>query len=259
MNDRFWKYEYANWITGKLSDFLGLFSFSLFLGIVVPSLRKRISLIVGIAFVIWKTPLSNGIISQVNRLINYEIARTIDYSDFIALFVLLASNYILTNLDIEKLRTEIKLTINPVILNILIFFSIFVFSSTSIREPSYPIGNIMINESYQVNGTNQEVFEKIKTLGSSISLDSIQYLKNGAVVIRKYNQIDKLILENNNILDTIENINFYIYERQNESTITIINMRVNNSIELQDWKILKKRSKLYKKLLKRQFIEKLKN
>jgi hypothetical protein len=91
LNDIYWKYEYHNWLTGKISDLTGLFVLSVFLSAFFH--RHTISVYIGIAifFIWWKSPLSQPIIDILNRSLDLSFKRTIDYTDlFVIPFILAA-------------------------------------------------------------------------------------------------------------------------------------------------------------------------
>ena len=69
----YWKYEYNNWLTGKLSDFAGLFVLSVFLSAFF--YRHTLSVYIGIAifFIWWKSPLSQPLIDLLNRSLDLII------------------------------------------------------------------------------------------------------------------------------------------------------------------------------------------
>src|SRR6187549_1545810 len=85
LNDIYWKYEYHNWLTGKLSDLTGLFVLSVFLSAFF--YRHTLSVYIGITifFIWWKSPLSQPIIDLLNRSLDLSFNRTIDYSDLFAI------------------------------------------------------------------------------------------------------------------------------------------------------------------------------
>jgi hypothetical protein len=90
-NDFVFKAYAANWITGKLSDFAGLFVFAVFWTAIAPRHRLAIHLATAAAFALWKSPLSDPVISMWNADGMWPVQRVVDYSDWGALIVLPAS------------------------------------------------------------------------------------------------------------------------------------------------------------------------
>lgn len=86
-NDFLLKYEFHNWVTGKLSDFAGLFVFTFFWTTVFPRQKRTVYILTGMMFVYWKSPYSQPLIDVFSENI-FPIDRTIDMSDLIALMVL---------------------------------------------------------------------------------------------------------------------------------------------------------------------------
>jgi hypothetical protein len=87
-NDFVLKRAYPALLTGKLSDFAGLFVFSLFCTAVWPRRSREICVATAMAFAWWKSPLSQPAIDHWNSAFAYHIARVIDATDLIALAAL---------------------------------------------------------------------------------------------------------------------------------------------------------------------------
>src|SRR6185436_13067763 len=94
LNDLYWKYEYHNWITGKLSDITGLFVLSVFLFAFFPKYRTVSCFSITIFFIWWKTPMSQSLIDSLNNLFSISFAKTVDYSDYCALPVVFIPYFI---------------------------------------------------------------------------------------------------------------------------------------------------------------------
>lgn len=93
-NDLFLKYEYGNWLTGKLSDFSGILLLPLFLKFIFPR-TKWLPITATIAlFTFWKLPVSNFFIASINKILPFTWYRVVDYTDFIAFAMLPVAHYI---------------------------------------------------------------------------------------------------------------------------------------------------------------------
>lgn len=98
-NDLYLKAAYSNWITGKLSDFSGIFFVSVLLFSAFPrtvSVYRSAGLIV-LAFAVWKSPLSQPLIDVFQSLGIARIGRVVDYSDLVALTLMPAANLVASN------------------------------------------------------------------------------------------------------------------------------------------------------------------
>lgn len=87
-NDLYLKAEFPGWLSGKLSDFSGVF---LVTYLACGLFRKAKSfVVVGVVmlFVYWKSPASQWLIETINTLIAANIGRVVDYSDLFALAVI---------------------------------------------------------------------------------------------------------------------------------------------------------------------------
>lgn len=148
LNDFILKYSFPNWLTGKLSDFAGLFIFALFWIAFFPKHQLKIIGFTAFAFLWWKSPWSQSFIHTWNNHIYIPIERVVDYSDLIALPVLFFSlKY--SNSNYKTFR------ISPLVI---IVFSAFAFGATSVMKPKpfeFPNPQIIV-----LNCTIESILEK---------------------------------------------------------------------------------------------------
>src|SRR5215475_10156899 len=136
LNDFVLKPHFHNSGTGKLSDFAGLFIFPLFFSMWVPRLRTGIYISTALAFMFWKSPYSQSLIETMNAVSPFDIGRTVDLTDLIAMFVLPVSWLCApvttsSTLKMKTLRTAWAVVVSAVCL--------FAFAATSTVEPSQTI------------------------------------------------------------------------------------------------------------------------
>ena len=155
INDHILKYQYPGVITGKLSDFAGLFAFPLFFSALIPKQMKRIYFFSVGLFVFWSTGLSQSLIHQLNNL-GVMVGRTIDYSDLIALTILPLSFFYfksykkpVSNSDNFKWQTITVLIV-----------SLFAFCATTVPQSYLPM-NLNTNETFVIELSKQEFMKKI--------------------------------------------------------------------------------------------------
>ncbi len=118
LNDFFFKENFGNWLTGKLSDFAGLFVFSLFWTVFIPKHKVKLFCLTGFLFVYWKSPFSQNFIDMWNNLGIFQVSRVVDYADLLALTVLPIAFFI------EKRKESLKkIQINPILPLIIASFS----------------------------------------------------------------------------------------------------------------------------------------
>lgn len=140
VNDFYLKYQFHNYLTGKLSDFVGLFAFPYFVSLFFKSKIKTIYIITGILFVFWKSSFSQFAIDFVNT-IGIGINRVVDYSDVMALLILpLSYRYRIHNTNgIKKIYVLPKVFI--------IGICSFAFIATTLPHER---GDINLKSSYEV-------------------------------------------------------------------------------------------------------------
>lgn len=155
INDFILKQHFQNFITGKLSDFAGLFAFTLFFIAMFPGREKLITILVVVFFLFWKTSLSQPFIERWNDLNFYPIDRIVDYTDFFAL----PMTWLAYKFSLKERRTlgARYLTI-PVAI-----FALFSFCATSYSH------NYEINKSFELPMSKKDVIEKINQITSSCS------------------------------------------------------------------------------------------
>lgn len=153
VNDFILKYNFPCWLTGKLSDFAGLFVFAVFWISFFPKKRNTIVWATAIIFAWWKSPLSQPLIECWNEEMFYSIGRVVDYSDLMALIVLPLA-WIFCKKDIDNVT---KFRVSPAVMT---GVSFFVFCSTSaIEPPFYEFPNPQVF-AFQVEIDSAAIFEK---------------------------------------------------------------------------------------------------
>ncbi|MDN3672121.1 hypothetical protein QWY99_03435 [Flavobacterium branchiarum] len=122
-NDLIFKDVFHNYLTGKLSDFSGLFAFSFFWGTLFIERSRAIHLGVTLFFIFWKSSFSEVFIDF------FGLYRVVDFSDNVALVSILLSYKLL-----QKVSVPVRL--HPVILRFVFLLSCFSFIATT-QRPSY--------------------------------------------------------------------------------------------------------------------------
>ena len=85
LNDFVLKPAFHNAVTGKLSDFAGLFALTLFVVTLWPRWRWSAGCALAAAFTFWKTSHADSLIESLNVLLPFAVSRTVDLADLIAL------------------------------------------------------------------------------------------------------------------------------------------------------------------------------
>jgi hypothetical protein len=125
LNDFYLKSIFHNALTGKISDFCGLYVFATFWSALLPAQKLRIYFSTALLFIIWKSSYSEIFIAFFSRTF-YPINRTVDITDLVALAIL-PFGFFWIDAKRFKLRT------NPYLLAAI---SLFAFCATSIPEAS---------------------------------------------------------------------------------------------------------------------------
>lgn len=173
-NDHYLKYEYSNFLTGKLSDFAGLFLFAYFFSSLRINWSKVIYITTALLFLFWKSEFSQSLIDwfQMNGI---DIIRVVDYTDFVALFILPLSYYYFQ----KEIKTKVRI-------HKALNFSISILSLCAIwatNLPSVKVDiNLKVDKVYEMNLSKAELINSIEARIGYIDIfeknmkDSLFYL-----------------------------------------------------------------------------------
>lgn len=243
LNDRIWKVEFSNFITGKLSDVCGIIIFPLLLTYLFPKLKQNSIFLAAGLFVFWKSEYSQILIDLYNEISPIQTSRIIDYSDLFVLFLLPIPYFIIKN--IEKLERISFKVLNQ---RLVFVFSLFALIATS-PPPSFYYtmneGNLQCYKcNIKVNYDKDYVIDKLKQNG--IEFDSIQPIFFPGIDSTKVKYFKKeLIIEN----DTLRNIDLTIFSLKNDRTQIYFNgMDVSENLQ-NDKKLERKLRRYYKKII----------
>lgn len=171
VNDWYLKAAYPNALTGKISDFAGLFAFPYFFSALFPKQSANIHLLTVALFLCWKSPFILPFIQLVNNW-GIPINRTEDYSDYIALISVALSFYMLKHPAIWRLH--------PAVHKVLIVVACLAFSATSLPRGEYK-KYINIDKTYAFDCSKRELVSRfnrvqIKTVKSvTNSIGSVDF------------------------------------------------------------------------------------
>jgi hypothetical protein len=164
LNDFVLKQTFHNWLTGKLSDFAGLFIFPIFWTVLFPRQKFIIFVLTTFLFAFWKSDLSESFIKFWNDFTLLPLQRAVDYSDYLALSILpIAYKFDKQWFDLELIK------LNPVFP---IAISSFAFMATSYRTETNVAKTYHF---YFGKDTLKKRFDKLKDLnyGYGIPLSKV--------------------------------------------------------------------------------------
>jgi len=150
LNDFVFKQQFHNAFTGKLSDFAGLFVFSLFW---IAFFRRRktfICISIAVLFVFWKSAYSQFLIAGWNRLPLFGVERTVDYSDLCALLIV--------PLSYLYCKTSPRVYVPRRLIHAIAIVSLFAFTATSFSH------KVPFDNQYQFQSSRKGLIERIARL-----------------------------------------------------------------------------------------------
>lgn len=161
-NDFIFKPIFHNFITGKLSDFAGLFVFPIFWLALFPNRKKIIYFSTAFLFTFWKSAYSQVLIDTWNSLELLNISRVVDYTDLFALLILPISYYY------DQFAILIKTS--RLAYSALISISLFAFIATSYARPRH----FYENKDYYFDFSKKELLKKINYMEKECNKRSIE-------------------------------------------------------------------------------------
>jgi hypothetical protein len=138
-NDLYLKAHATSWLTGKLSDFAGLFVFAVFWTAVAPRHRRAIHVATAAGFLLWKSPWSEPLITLWNAYGPWDVQRVVDYTDWVALLTLPVSYYYTRRgpATVDATRTSAGWLLTRVAVSGVCLAAML---ATSYTQPLHPVG-----------------------------------------------------------------------------------------------------------------------
>jgi hypothetical protein len=199
INDHYLKSYYPSMITGKLSDFVGLFIFPIFLSVILPIRTTTNYFLAAFIFTVWNSPVVEELI-HFGKSIGIPLQRTVDPTDLLALIVLPISYLYLKKIQKEENR---KKQFGIPLLTV----SFIVLTSTTLA----PNFGADLNKKYKINATKSDLIREIETMNLELTSD-FQNEKDTTYIIRN------LIVDGDTV---IRHANFTIKEIDKYSILTI--------------------------------------
>jgi len=155
LNDLYFKYSFPGIITGKLSDFAGLFIFPYFLAVFFSNHKLKMYGGTALFFIFWKHEISQAFIEYIAQLTHTHTYRTVDLTDLVALSILPVSYWYFkkNEKNAEDNRFVLSVCIGTV--------SIIAFCATSQARHTKRL-DMAINKEYIVPISKTQVFKILK-------------------------------------------------------------------------------------------------
>jgi hypothetical protein len=173
LNDNWWKYSYPGWLTGKLSDFAGVFVFTLFLFVLIPARRVFAACVSAFIFLWWKSSFSEPFIYWVNNNLHFPVKRVIDYSDTLAILVIPFTFYVKPLA--YNLTSPLKKFLKPALF-VSTLTAICATSAYRVNDAYYPKGHFSLDKGYKTHLTEHEILGKLDSMQIPYRRDSVEMM-----------------------------------------------------------------------------------
>lgn len=267
LNDHFLKLEFANGLTGKLSDFAGLLILPMIITFIFPKSTRINCVAAAIFFIFWKSSFSQPFIDFYNQFTPIKIARLIDYSDLIALSMVPISYLILERINKYK-KLQIKVQgLHPTFLLVPTAIVLMATSPPHYYHYTFSDGAIQCYNCTKTVPYNQADFLEILSKNAyTVRIDSVfaedktrfnPYRNDSTQNVATsypYYKIDTLIIGT----DTITDFQFALEKINEDKTKVYIN-GLNIPGAIPDDKVDRKLRIYYKKLLKKHIKQSIDN
>jgi hypothetical protein len=153
-NDWLGKAMFANALTGKLSDFAGLFAFPFVFSLLLPRHVKAVHWATALLFVAWKSEAAQPLFDMLNSW-GLPVGRTVDYTDYVALLSVPVSYLILGQASTLRLSQRQFAAV--------VCVSSVAFVATSvvgIQSRKY----VGINKEYRFNFSQRELIRRLNRM-----------------------------------------------------------------------------------------------
>ncbi|MDQ2746502.1 MAG: hypothetical protein M3T96_04495 [Acidobacteriota bacterium] len=251
LNDFLLKAQFHNFLTGKISDFTGLFVFALFWTAFFPKWKTIIFSFIVVFFAFWKSPFSSGFIDSWNSIGFFGIGRTVDYTDLIA-FSILPPAWIYSE-KYEPFR--LPKSSQSFALTAIALVSVFAFTATSPPRENYY--NEEFNTTYKIEKSPVELLKKLQDYETEEFYES----RN-----RNQNLISVGLELNEKVCDAMPHASFEISKDGTGSQISLQNISYqcrekisDNSDNSADKKILLANREKLKTIFEKEVLGFLKN
>lgn len=284
LNDHFFKYEYTSWLTGKLSDIVGIILLPMLLTYLFPKLKQHSVYPAGLLFAFWKSPFSESFIKLYNTFSFIPLHRVVDYTDLVVLillpvpYVLMKNSALIDRFSLKKLNPSLVLLPTALIL---------MSTSPGNRYFDYVpyTGNLYFNDySFEVSRSKDEILSELKKRNIVVQKDTARIIaKHKSMLLSTGNFEQKNLYNDQKVyqvsddslkasifrmvrsgneykIDSIQlddqtvwNIQFDMHRiTENKGTqITVKSARIGETMKAQE--VDRKLRKLYGKLLKEKF------
>ncbi|MEL6971009.1 MAG: hypothetical protein AAFZ63_21670 [Bacteroidota bacterium] len=261
LNDQIWKYTYGNLLTGKLSDFSGLILLPLVLAFLFPAWRKGTVWFSALFFLFWKTPWSTPFIDWYNLIAPIPISRVVDYSDYLALFILPLPYWMIQRF--AQAPTHTSAHWQP-----LASWSVLLVTSLSFiaTQPpprlffQYSSGNVSFYDcKFKIDMTRAEVLQKLANQGLVVEVDTALA---GNIRMRNFVYSDSILANDPPFYripqfavegDTLYEIQFSLRPQAKEKVILYLNGLQVDDIPVDQ--LTRKLRRMYRKTLKKELVE----
>jgi hypothetical protein len=232
LNDHYWKWEYGNVLTGKLSDVAGLILLPLLLAYCWPRQGRWMPLLSGLFFLWWKSAGSEAALAWYNTWAPIPLSRVIDYTDYWALLVLIPVYAYLRHLDSVPATPPSHNRYSSAATGILALLTVLAFSATSPPHYFYYLHDTaelsLYKARYKVRLSTAEVLQRWEATGytfhpDSALIDSLRRttyyrFENLSVADSIYYRFPAVVLSN----DTVEGVQVCLLPYPAERTTVII-------------------------------------
>jgi len=245
LNDQFLKFQFSNWVTGKLSDFFGITILPLLLVFLFPKLKQNSIWISAILFIFWKSPISQPFIDFYNKFSPIQTSRIIDYTDLIALIFLLVPYWLINNIaSFQKIQIQ---KIHEVFILIPTALALMSTSPPPSYYYTYSQGNLRCHKcSMTIKKSEVEIRNILRK--NNIKIDTLINSKQRKISNLTYYRIEEFVIEN----DTLKEIDFSMLRKNDNKTKIYFNgLKTDQNIDSIE--LNKKLIKFYKKAIFKEF------
>ncbi|MFC7774617.1 hypothetical protein [Flavobacterium sp. GCM10027622] len=207
-NDCYFKYAFPGILTGKLSDFAGLFIFPYFFSVFMEKQAKFIYIATALFFIYWKLEMAQPFIDWLSSVTHLGVYRTVDVTDLIALLILPFSYLYFKNKKAYTLKA------NPLIQMTIVLISAFSFVATTLPPVKQTSIELESKKTFLIPAKKQTVLEDLMPTEEMNDTDFEHIIQpkgfKGSILVK----IKATAYLENNTMITLKEINTYFIDKE---------------------------------------------
>lgn len=232
LNDHIFKFQYTSWLTGKLSDIVGIILLPMLLSYLFPKLKQNSVFVAGLFFIFWKSPFSDNLINFYNVISPISTHRIVDESDLLVVFLLPIPYFLIKNIHLLEQFSFKKINAFAVLLPTLLIL----MSTSQMKMYTYApeTGVLTFRDiQFEIKKTKTDLLKEIQDQNLVLVKDTAFILESSRFTVSRMGKFDQNALEKGGDVFKIDNAdlkNALLKEIEESSDYKIKEIKIGDRI-----------------------------